>query len=124
MPGKRRETGRLYLTLGAALVVCLLGFVGYRMVYRGTVARPLRIGYQNSPPYHFRGPGGKPTGPSVETVSAAAERLGIRLEWVFTPEGPEKAVSSGKVDLWPVMGDLPERRGLVYVSAPFARMTY
>src|SRR5581483_2540570 len=32
--------------------------------------------------------------------------------------------STGSVDLWPLVGDLPERRGLLYVSAPWARMTY
>jgi signal transduction histidine kinase/CheY-like chemotaxis protein len=124
MAGKPPTLGRRYLIGGSVLAVAALAFAGYRVMRPGTVDRTLRIGYQNSPPYHFTGPGGKPTGPTVETVSTAAERIGIRLEWLFTPEGPEKALTSGIVDLWPVLGDLPERRGLVYVSTPFVRMTY
>jgi signal transduction histidine kinase/DNA-binding response OmpR family regulator len=84
----------------------------------------LRIGFQNSPPYHFPGPAGEATGPAVELVKAAAQRTGIRLEWVFSPEGPEKALGAGMVDLWPIVADLPERRQMLYVSAPWARMTY
>ena len=88
------------------------------------VTGPLRVGFQNSPPYHFSDSQGNPTGPSVEILKVAARRQGIVLEWVFSPEGPEKALSSGAVDLWPVTADLPERRGFLYVSAPWAKMTY
>jgi signal transduction histidine kinase/CheY-like chemotaxis protein len=124
MVGIPKGAGRRYLVVGSVLAMAALGFAVYRAAAPGRVERTLRIGYQNSPPYHFTGEGGKPTGPTVETASSAAERIGMRLEWVFTPEGPMKALTSGKVDLWPVLGDLPERRGLVYVSAPFVRMTY
>jgi len=48
----------------------------------------------------------------------------MELQWVFSPQGPEKALSSGAVDLWPLMADLPERRKLLYISAPWARTTY
>src|SRR5690349_19474038 len=124
MLGNPKRAGRSFLIAGTALATAAFAFVAYRATLPGTIDRTLRIGYQNSPPYHFRGSDGRPTGPTVETVSTAAQRLDIGLEWVFTPEGPEKALTSGKVDLWPVLGDLPERRGLVYVSAPFIRMTY
>jgi signal transduction histidine kinase/CheY-like chemotaxis protein len=124
MLGNSKKIRGRRLIAGATLVVAALAWAGYRATVPRTIERTLRIGYQNSPPYHFTGPGGQPTGPTVETVSAAAERIGIKLEWVFTPEGPEKALTSRKVDLWPVLGDLPERRGLVYISAPFVRMTY
>src|ERR1039458_6444486 len=33
-------------------------------------------------------------------------------------------VHFGAVDLWPIVGDLPERKKLLYVSPPWARMTY
>jgi signal transduction histidine kinase/DNA-binding response OmpR family regulator len=88
------------------------------------VTRTLKIGYQNSPPYHFLSRDGQATGPTVETLKLAAEKRGIRLEWVFSPEGPEKALSTGAVDLWPMVTDLPERKSIMYVSPPFARMTY
>ncbi|MCX6633295.1 MAG: ATP-binding protein [Candidatus Solibacter sp.] len=85
---------------------------------------PLRIGFQNSPPYQFPDAAGQPAGPAVDLIRAAAAREGIRLDWVFAPEGPEKALVSGQADLWPLMADLPERRKLVYISAPWSRMGY
>jgi signal transduction histidine kinase/CheY-like chemotaxis protein len=60
----------------------------------------------------------------MDVLRAAARRKNIRLEWVYSPEGPEKALASGAVDLWPLVGDLPERRGLMHVSAPWAKMSY
>ncbi|HUI55196.1 MAG TPA: response regulator [Bryobacteraceae bacterium] len=105
--------------LAVSLPLAILVFSG-----RVAIERTLRIGFQNSPPYHFPGANGEATGPAVEIVRAAARQRNIRLQWVFSPEGPEKALSSGAVDLWPIVGDIPERRRFLYVSAPFARMTY
>ena len=86
--------------------------------------RPLRIGFQNSLPYQFRDASGAPAGPAVDMVRTAAQRAGVALEWVFTPEGPEKALTTKGLDLWPIMLDLPERRGLVYVTGPWAKVRY
>ncbi len=120
---RRVTTGRL-LTVGGIVAAVAAAVVIYRAAVPAPITRTLRVGFQNSPPYHFSGPDGKATGPTVEVLSLAAQRENIHLEWVFSPQGPEKALSSGAVDLWPMTGDLPERRGLLYVSAPFARMTY
>jgi signal transduction histidine kinase/CheY-like chemotaxis protein len=84
----------------------------------------LKIGFQNSPPYHFPDAAGRPAGPAVDLMRAAAAREGIRLEWVFAPDGPEKALISGQVDLWPLLADLPERRKFLYITAPWSRMGY
>ncbi len=87
-------------------------------------ARTLTIGFQNSPPYHFPDASGRPTGPAVDVIKEAARRAGIELRWRFSGEGPERALSSGAVDLWPIVGDIPERRRMMYVSAPWAKMSY
>src|ERR1035441_7954769 len=84
----------------------------------------LKIGFQDSPPYQFPDAAGRAAGPAVELMRAAAAREGIRLEWVFAPDGPEKALVSGLVDLWPLLVDLPERREFLYISAPYLRMRY
>ena len=84
----------------------------------------LKIGFENSLPYQFADAAGLPAGPAVDLLRAAAAREGIRLNWVFAPEGPEKALVSGRVDLWPLLVDLPERRKLVYITAPWSRMRY
>jgi signal transduction histidine kinase/DNA-binding response OmpR family regulator len=117
-------TGRLWkaAALGAAVVAS--GVAVYFAATPRAVTRTLKIGYQNTPPYHFSGRDGQATGPTVETLKLASAKRGIRLEWVFSPQGPEKALSEGAVDLWPMVTDLPERRHMLYVSAPFARMTY
>jgi signal transduction histidine kinase/CheY-like chemotaxis protein len=84
----------------------------------------LRIGFHDSQPYQFPDAAGRASGPVVDLLSAAAAREGIRLEWAFTPEGPEKALVAGRVDLWPLLVDLPERRKFLYISAPWSRMRY
>jgi signal transduction histidine kinase len=81
--------------------------------------RPLRIGFQHNPPYQVRQAGGTPSGLAVETVAEAARRAGLSLEWKDAPAGPDQALGSGSVDLWPLVTDLPERRGRIYVSDPW-----
>jgi signal transduction histidine kinase/DNA-binding response OmpR family regulator len=117
-------TGQLikWCAIGAAAMAA--GAAVYWAATPPTVTRTLKIGFQNTPPYHFPSRDGQATGPTVETLKLAAEERGIRLEWVFSPEGPEKALSTGAVDLWPMVTDLPERKSILHVSAPFARMTY
>jgi signal transduction histidine kinase/CheY-like chemotaxis protein len=108
----------------ACVLIVLVALGVYTRRSHRTVQRTLRIGFQNSYPYHFSDEENQATGPTVEITKAAARDLGIRLEWVFSPEGPEKALSSGRVDLWPLVADLEERHRLLYASAPWARMTY
>jgi signal transduction histidine kinase/DNA-binding response OmpR family regulator len=107
-----------------ALVMVVAGVVVYLRSHAITVDRTLRIGFQNSRPYHFPDSHGNPTGPVVDLVREAAKRRQIELQWVYSPEGPEKALASGSVDLWPVLGDAPERRRLLYITRPWYKMTY
>ncbi len=88
------------------------------------VERVFRIGFQQAAPYHFPDANGQPTGPAVEIVTQAANRAGLLLEWVYSPKGPERSLIEGAVDLWPILGDVPERRAITHVSRPWARMTY
>ncbi len=67
----------------------------------------------------FTGQGGEPDGFGPELVNEAARRTGLRLEWVYCPESAERAVRSGKVDLWPTMTVLEERKRHVYFSTPY-----
>jgi signal transduction histidine kinase/DNA-binding response OmpR family regulator len=54
----------------------------------------------------------------------AAQHRGIPLEWHYFAGGPEKALVSGKIDLWPVVAQLPNRANVMYFSKPWARITY
>ncbi len=123
--GSGLQTGRSRHRLAVAiLAIAAVAAGGWLAAAPRPIDRTLKVGFQNSPPYHFPGRDGQADGPAVEMLNMAARRLGIRLQWVFSPQGPEQALETGAVDLWPVVADLPERHGLIYISAPYARMTY
>jgi signal transduction histidine kinase/CheY-like chemotaxis protein len=119
----RREHRILFFSLLAGLAVSI-GSGIYLLAWNGTIERTLTVGFQYSPPYHFPDAQGNPTGPAVDVFREAARRRKLRLQWVYSPQGPEKALGSGAVDLWPITGDVPERRKFLYVSAPWMKMTY
>src|ERR1041385_3367066 len=100
----------LRIALAVAATLAAFGLVlDLSRATHASVPRPFIIGFQNAPPYHFSDVSGNPAGPDVDVLNTAAARLGIRLNWRFSPEGPEKAFTSGVLDLWPLMGDLPQR---------------
>ncbi len=88
------------------------------------ITRILKIGFQDSQPYHFPDSHGKPTGPVVDLLQEAARRQNIGLQWVYSPEGAETGLISGVIDLWPILGDTLERHGKVYISNHWAHMVY
>jgi signal transduction histidine kinase/CheY-like chemotaxis protein len=65
----------------------------------------------------------RPYGSTIDLISEAARRSGIELEWVLVTAGPDRVLTDGTVDLWPLVNDLPERRHL-YITEPFAQATY
>src|SRR4030095_15953085 len=110
--GLRRLVALGLLTLGAGALFCCQR--------RSTlVHRAYRIGFEQNPPYHFRNSDGTLSGIAYEIVSEAAQREGIKLEWVERPESSEAALRNGQVDLWPLVTDLPERHQWLYISRPF-----
>jgi signal transduction histidine kinase/DNA-binding response OmpR family regulator len=115
--GAKRSLGAL-----AAVAVVCSGLAIYRFSARPP-QRVLRIGYQNTPPLNYSGADGVPTGTAVDVIRQAAQRAGIRLEWVYYPEGSEKAIISKSVDLWPIMVDFPERHQFAYLTAPWAKLS-
>jgi signal transduction histidine kinase/FixJ family two-component response regulator len=112
------------LAVAVFLAVGLVGLGVYWRTLRMPLQRSLKIGFQDNPPLQYVDAEGRPGGPSFELVELAAERRKIRLEWVFTPEGPERALSTKRLDLWPLLLDMPERRHVLYVSEPWAKTTY
>jgi signal transduction histidine kinase/CheY-like chemotaxis protein len=114
----------VFLALLSAVLGCLA--VGGILHWRTSrlLKAPFRIGFFNSAKEHFLGPDGKAAGYAVDLLNDAARRGGIQLEWVYSPEGPDAALESGQVDLWPVLGDVPERKGHLYISAPWTMTEY
>ena len=102
---------------GAAIAVLLT--IGHFQGRRPSIpTRPLRIGFENNPPVQIRTATGF-SGLSVEIVSDAAKRAGIKLEWVETGTSSDEAFRKGLVDLWPLMVDRPYRRKFVHFASPY-----
>ena len=81
--------------------------------------RVYRIGWDPDPPFQAVGEEGQASGLAVELVREAATRRGIRLEWVRQPGGADAALGDRKVDLWPLIAIIPERRGYIHFTEPY-----
>ena len=88
------------------------------------VDRTYRVGFQHSPPRQYVAADGTPYGPNIDILREAAARAHVRLEWVPTPEGPDKALKTGVIDLWPIVASLPERERDFFITEPFTQVTY
>src|SRR5262249_51662762 len=101
-----------YKRLATGVLACCF-IAGMFWILEARVAAPpnrtLRIGFEQNPPVQIRTPEGY-KGLAVDIVREAAERAGIRLEWVETGTSSDEAFRRGLVDLWPLMVDLPDRR--------------
>jgi signal transduction histidine kinase/CheY-like chemotaxis protein len=81
--------------------------------------RTYKIGYNENPPFQMRRADENPTGFAVDVVASAAQRAGIRLDWIFDATLSVEALRNKSVDLWPLLADLPERRYFARVSDPW-----
>jgi PAS domain S-box-containing protein len=81
--------------------------------------RIYRAGWAPDPPFQVAGPDGRATGLAIELVREAARRRGIRLEWVRQQIGADAALRDRKVDLWPLITVIPERKGQVHITEPY-----
>ena len=116
---------RCLSVFAAVLALCLAGYWTYERVHDpARASRPFRVGYQASNPYSFQKVGGAPSGPSIDIITEAARRAHIPIEWVYVPEGPDSSLQTGVVDLWPMVGDIPERRHYLYISRPWTTNSY
>ena len=106
---------KVVLGCAAALAACCW----YRLATAPPPARVYRMGFQDSPPRQYVTSSGQPYGPTIDIVQAAAAHAGIALEWVQVPGGPDVAMESGAVDLWPLVARLPDRLSRYYISDPY-----
>ena len=111
-----------YKRTGAILIAAVLGG-GLAFLYFANRLPPLprqtlRIGFEQNPPLQYHTADGL-AGLGVETLTEAAKRAGLRIQWVETGRSSEEAFRRGLVDLWPVMADLPQRRKFVHFTRPW-----
>jgi signal transduction histidine kinase/CheY-like chemotaxis protein len=105
-----------------ALILAIGALV--RLLPQQPVKRTYIVGFQSSPPRQYVAANGTPYGPVIETISAAAQKAGISIQWQHVPDGPDQALASGQVDLWPIVSDLPERRLHFFISDPFSHVSF
>ena len=121
----RARNWRVRSMVGVVIVLSLAGWWMFvRLRDPARASRPFRVGYQNAPPYQYVAADGSPAGPAIEIFTEAARRRHIPIEWIASPDGPEPNLRSGKVDLWPLIGDLPERRKILYISDPWVTLSF
>src|SRR2546421_8075178 len=96
---------------------------GYAFWRPKEMSRTYRIGFEQSPPRQMVDAQGQPYGPSIDILREAALRAQVKLEWVHVPAGPDRALSEGLVDFWPILNQLPDRRHF-HFSKPYAGLTY
>ena len=112
---------RVLILSSAVLAGC--GWIGLHYRTASPPARSYRIGFQYSPPRQYVDAQGRPYGSVIDLLREAARRADIKLEWVHVPEGPDRGLDSGIVDLWPIMNQLPERSRF-HFTEPYAQLTY
>jgi PAS domain S-box-containing protein len=78
----------------------------------------LRVGYAEFRPYSMKDDRGGPAGLAVEVVRQAAQRAGVRLEWVYEQDA-EQALRQGRIDLYPLLTVTPKRLREFHMSAPW-----
>ncbi len=118
-----RSTSRLKLlcsltSLAGVIAALLLGSTAWQQS-REVHRRVFRIGVNQSPPFNLIYKDGSFGGIGVEMVKEAARRSGISLEWVAFNGDVDQALSTGFVDLWPLLTDLPERRAHLHLTDPW-----
>ena len=109
--------------LAACVIAGVLALWYFNAAVPQAPQRPLRIGFEQNPPVQIRTSNGF-SGLSVETVSEAASRAGIKLEWIETGKSSEESLREGLVDLWPLVVDLPDRRKFVHFPRPWMHSSY
>jgi signal transduction histidine kinase/CheY-like chemotaxis protein len=64
-------------------------------------------------------PDGSLTGFYVEVLREAARREGLGLDLRLRPDGPDRALGAGEVDIWPAVVRTPERAKRWHFTAPW-----
>src|SRR5215471_8643020 len=118
-----RQARRSLLILTSVGLAAFIAFWYFTIRTPRIPQRTLRIGFEQVPPVQIRMANGF-SGLAVETVSEAAKRAGVSLQWVETGTSSEEALRRGLVDLWPLMVDLPERRKHVHITKPWLHTSH
>ncbi len=119
-----RRTFLISIGVTALLILVVGAWWGHDWLHnpsRVSATRPFLVGFQESSPYQAVTKDKQPDGPAVAAFNEACRRLKISIKWVYcpAPNGPDTDLKTQKVDLWPLLTDIPERHSYLYISAPW-----
>ena len=84
----------------------------------------VRIGVDEAPPFSHLSLTG-PTGFSVDVLTDAARRRGLRVAWIpVRGLNPDDALRQNLVDVWPMVGITPERRAAFHMTLPWMQNSF
>lgn len=83
-----------------------------------------RVGFHHTRPFLFRQDDGHASGFARDVMEEAAQRAGIRLEWVYIPEGASRGFSSGAIDLYPRSSAVAGMTRAPHISRPWFESYY
>ena len=115
---------RRFVYVAAGFAVALSIMVWVRFFMHPAFSRPIRVGWQTSEAGSGTGLAETPSGAIAEILIEAARRKSIPIQWVPWKTGPDTAMRSGAVDVWPLLGIWPERHQFIYLSKPWLRSRF
>ena len=108
------------VAVACGLLSCVYVARRYQLVH-GPV---YRIGYGNQPELFRPEVSGQPSGFAVRLMQEASRRAGVKLEWVYAPEGADEALLNGRVDIWPYLHNKDYLRPTVHFTRPYLASEY
>src|SRR4051795_12816114 len=103
-----------------ALVPCLVAI----SAAFASQPRSVRIGGDQAARYERWVEGRGPVGFPVDVLNEAARKRNIHIQWIFCPDGPQKAMRAGKVDLWPLQAVRAAREVGLFPTDPWLENEY
>jgi len=118
----RREAAGRTGVRAAAVCVAILPLVGCLGRHAESA---VRFGADQAPPYTIVGSDGNVSGLSVDIISEAARRRGIRVIWIPVRQGSvEQALQSKLVDAWGAFSPTHDREKVFHFTQPWIEAAY
>jgi hypothetical protein len=94
---------------------------GYFYRHREKRTRVFRMGFEQAPPRQMIDAEGRPYGPTIDILNEASRRAHVQIEWVHVAVGPDRGLTEGLVDMWPILNQIPERSSY-HFSEPYGEL--
>jgi len=102
-----------------ALGLSVAGSMWFLLWMPRVAPRSLRVGVREAPPFYEERPDGTVGGMAVDVLAMAAQRRGIRIQWVNLPVREEEALRQHLVDLYPILAITAHRAREFHLTKPW-----